>query len=58
VIYGVIAAALTVIGVFGNPALFGKTTWLTLYALCFAAIPICAGMAGAMFYHCCPANFM
>lgn len=49
-VYGVIAAVLTLLGVFGNPALFGKTLWLVLYALCFAAIPICAGMAGAMFY--------
>lgn len=50
VIYGVIAAVLTVLGVFGSPALFGEKVWLLLYALCFAAIPICAGMAGAMFY--------
>jgi hypothetical protein len=50
VIYGVIAAALTALGVFGSPAVFGEKVWLVLYAFCFAAIPICAGMAGAMFY--------
>jgi hypothetical protein len=50
VMYGAIGAALTVLGVFGSPALFGEKVWLVLYALCFAVIPICAGMAGAMFY--------
>src|SRR5262245_14202443 len=50
VVYGIIAALLTVLGVFGSPALLGEKLWLVLYALCFAAIPICAGMAGAMFY--------
>jgi hypothetical protein len=49
-IYGVIAAALAAVGVFGSPAVFGQNRWVAVYALCFAAIPICAGMAGAMFY--------
>jgi hypothetical protein len=32
VIYGVIAAALTALGVFGSPAAFGENVWLVLYA--------------------------
>jgi hypothetical protein len=50
VIYGVIAATLTALGVFGSPVVFGEKVWLVMYAFCFAAIPICGGMAGAMFY--------
>jgi hypothetical protein len=49
VIYGTIGAGLTILGVFGSSAL-GNQVWLALYAVCFAGIPICAGMAGAMFY--------
>src|SRR4051812_19006344 len=49
-IYGAIAAVLTGVGVFGSPAAFSSTVWVAVYALCFTAIPICAGMAGAMFY--------
>jgi hypothetical protein len=48
--FGALAATLTVLGVFGNVSVFGEKIWLALYALCFAGIPICAGMAGAMFY--------
>jgi hypothetical protein len=50
IVYGVIAAILTVSGVFGSPSIFGPKIWLAFYAFCFASIPICAGMAGAMFY--------
>lgn len=49
-VFGALAATLTVLGVFGNVTVFGEKVWLGLYALCFAGIPICAGMAGAMFY--------
>lgn len=49
-LFGAIAAVLTLPGVFGSPALFGEKLWLALYALCFLGIPICAGLAGAMFY--------
>jgi hypothetical protein len=49
-VFGVLATILTILGVFGNAAIFGEKTWLAVYALCFAGIPISAGMAGAMFY--------
>jgi hypothetical protein len=45
-----IAAVLAVVDVFVMPAVFGQNAWVAVYALCFAAIPICAAMAGAMFY--------
>lgn len=48
-IYGVISAVLTLAGLFGGPDSL-KQFWLPLYAICFAGIPICAGMAGAMFF--------
>ena len=47
-IYCAIAAALAVAGVSGSAAVFGQNGWVAVNALCFAAIPICAGMAGAM----------
>ncbi len=49
-VFGVLSAALTLLGVFGSPDLFGKVLWLAIYALCFAAIPVFSGMAGAMFF--------
>lgn len=49
-VFGALASTLTVLGVFGNVTMFGEKVWLTLYALCFVGIPVCAGMAGAMFY--------
>jgi hypothetical protein len=48
--FGALATVLTLLGVFGSVTIFGEKGWLALYALCFAGIPICAGMAGAMFY--------
>jgi hypothetical protein len=45
-----LAAALTILGVFGDANVFGDEVWLAVYVICFAGIPICAGMAGAMFY--------
>jgi len=49
-LFGAIGAVLTVLGVFGSPDFFGAKTWLVLYAACFVAVPICAGIAGSMFY--------
>ena len=49
-VYGVVSAALTLVGVFGSPDLFGRHFWLTIYAICFASIPVFSGMAGAMFF--------
>jgi hypothetical protein len=49
-IYGVVATVLTTLGIFGSPTIFGEGLWLALYMLCFAAIPVCAGMSGAMLY--------
>src|SRR5262249_53559773 len=49
-VLGGLGSTLTALGVFGSVTAFGEKTWLALYAFCFVGIPICAGMAGAMFY--------
>jgi hypothetical protein len=48
ILFGVIAAILTTLGAFAN-LLFTGNMRLTIYALCFIAIPISAGIAGSMF---------
>lgn len=47
--FGILAAILTVLGVFGNQ-LVGGSKWLVIYALCFIAVPMSAGIAGSMFF--------
>jgi hypothetical protein len=47
--FGILAAILTVIGVFGKQLVEGNI-WLVIYALCFIAIPMSAGIAGSMFF--------
>lgn len=47
--FGLFAALLTALGVFGSQLSAGNT-WLVVYALCFIAIPMSAGIAGAMFF--------
>ena len=46
---GIVSALLTALGVFGNQPFKGSIAWLVIYALCFIAIPVSAGIAGAMF---------
>jgi hypothetical protein len=48
--FGISAALLTVLGVFGNQPFRGSYMWLIIYALCFIAVPISAGIAGSMFF--------
>lgn len=47
--FGISAALLTAFGVFGNQ-IFGGVLWLVIYALCFIAVPMSAGIAGSMFF--------
>ena len=48
--FGISAALLTVLGVFGNQPFRGSDVWLVIYALCFITVPISAGIAGSMFF--------
>lgn len=48
--FGITAALLTGLGVFGTQPLGGSNIWLVIYTLCFIAVPISAGIAGAMFF--------
>lgn len=46
---GIVSALLTALGVLGNHPFKGGVTWLVIYAICFIAIPVSAGIAGSMF---------
>lgn len=48
--FGIAAALLTVLGVFGNQPFRGSSVSLVIYALCFITVPISAGIAGSMFF--------
>jgi hypothetical protein len=48
--FGIAAAFLTVLGVFGNQPFIGSNVWLVIYALCFITVPISAGIVGSMFF--------
>jgi hypothetical protein len=48
--FGISAALLTVLGVFGNQPFRGSPVWLIIYALCFITVPISTGIAGSMFF--------
>ncbi|MDQ3746284.1 MAG: hypothetical protein M3444_18075 [Acidobacteriota bacterium] len=48
--FGISAAVLTAAGVFGHQLLDWGRGWLVVYALCFIAVPISAGIAGSMFF--------
>jgi len=48
--FGISAALLTVLGIFGSQPFKGSNLWLVIYAICFVAVPISAGIAGSMFF--------
>ncbi len=48
--FGISAAILTAVGVFGHQLLNWGRWWLVVYALCFITVPVSAGIAGSMFF--------